>query len=95
MFYIILACLYIFEIINKAHKHIIESSFSIKNIFIKMLSFFQTMMDFLWNMFGIERDGINIIIKNNIEDPSPITERIYTFHVIEKRGNGSQLALLN
>ncbi len=95
MFYIIFACLYIFDIINKAHIYLVESSFSIKNIFIRVLAFFQTMIDFMWNNIGIKRDGMNIIIENRVRESSPITERIYTFHVIEKRSNACQLALLN
>jgi hypothetical protein len=94
MFYIILACLYIFDVINKAHIYVVDSSFSIKNIFIRVLAFFQTMIDFMWNSIGIKRDGINIIIEK-VEDSNPITERIYTFHVIEKRSGAHSLAITN
>jgi hypothetical protein len=95
MFYIIFAFLYIFDIINKAHIYIIESSFSIKNICIRILAFFQTMIDFLWSSIGIQRDSMNIIIENKAENFSPITERIYTFHVIEKRSVGNSLSIMN
>ena len=56
-------------------------SISIRDFCIKILTWFQTMMDFAWKAAGVERDGSQFIIPSY--DTSEPIERTYTFHVKE------------
>jgi hypothetical protein len=86
MFYLILAALYIVDVFYKTHSFILNSSFSLRNLAINALIFFQTLIDFLWKSVDAQKEACTIIVNKNIivskENNSPI-EKIYTFSVKE------------
>jgi hypothetical protein len=89
MFYLILAALYVVDLFSKIHGFVLKSSFSLKNLAINALIFFQTLIDFLWKSVDAQKEGFTIIVNKNVmvskENNSPI-EKIYTFSVKELHG---------
>lgn len=93
MFYFFIIAFYIVDVINRFHKFIVDSSFSLRNLGINVLVLLQTLIDFLWKSVDAQREGVTIIVnkEERVVVGGKSREKIYTFSVKECGDDGGGL----
>ena len=76
---------YVLDLFHRIHRFIENSSFSIRNLTINILTLIQTLIDFFWKSVDGQREGLTIIVnkEERVVIAGKTREKIYTFSVKE------------